>query len=225
MIRAALIRACIAAENRLKATPAASEVRRVMLQLFHSLENPAQRKLEFSPKYDLALASARMAALGMVLHPLPQPAGAPAADQLQTVRVWRSALRPKGVLDAGKFAPGAGRFLDTLDALGDPSDQAFALEQSERLMRHVEVRREFALSQSFLDLPAAQLLLERWDVAILFSRISARHRDLRFLNTAFKLNDWSLRRLSRRTGSLDADHRARFLLSLAEQESAAGELF
>jgi len=57
-------------------------------------------------------------------------------------------------------------------------------------------------------------------VAVLFARAARRRGDLRFLNAAFKLNDWAYpvhRRI--RPGP----RLARYLLSLAEQETAVSE--
>ena len=144
------------------------------------------------------------------------------AGLLKSARAWSVSLTPSGVLDSGRFAVGAGAFLDVLHAQGSIDEQVFALAQAERLMRHVEVKRDLALLHSFPESGRGEMILETLDVAILFARIAMRRRDLRFLNTAFKMNDAYLEQYGR--VQLAADRRVRFLLSLAEQERAAGAL-
>jgi hypothetical protein len=85
----------------------------------------------------------------------------------------------------------------------------------------VEVKRQNALRKFSPILPTEAQWLERCDVSILFSRIARRRGDLRFLNAAFKMNEWYLKELR----SLNMDTvQVRLLLALAEQELSAGEL-
>ncbi len=223
MIRGALVRLCTAAERSLQATPALEEIREIILETVAGLNALDARALSMTAHADLALTQKHIARLGWV-SPAAEDAGTDTNESaLRAAREWLAALPARGVLDGGRFAAGAGKFLDVLDAAGSADEIRAAMEQAERLLRHVEVARENALARSTPEVSREQLALERWDVAILFARIAVRHDDLRFLNAAFKMNDWSLKRYPQ-LSKLGVELRARFVLSLAEQELAAGAL-
>lgn len=86
----------------------------------------------------------------------------------------------------------------------------------EALLRHVELRRK-----NCLQLRGGHGLSERWfevhDTAILLARWAGRSSDIRYLNTAMKLNDWALV-VHRR--SVPADLLARYMLSISEVQHA-----
>ncbi|MDK2979797.1 MAG: hypothetical protein PWQ55_144 [Chloroflexota bacterium] len=115
----------------------------------------------------------------------------------------------------GVLQPGCGRYLDVLSGTGPQADACL-----EKLLRHVEVKRRKALRKFNRELSAEDQWLERCDVCILFSRFARRRKDLRFLNAAFKLNEWYFREISAASETVQV----RQLLSLAEQEASAGEL-
>jgi hypothetical protein len=75
-------------------------------------------------------------------------------------------------------------------------------DASERLLRHVEVRRETALSfTAAARLSSGQWRLERLRFTLACLEIARARGDLRFLNAALKLNDWhhsEVARLARR---------------------------
>jgi hypothetical protein len=129
-----------------------------------------------------------------------------------------------GILTGGCFAAGAGKMLDILDDAGDDAERDFSGRALERLMRHVEVKREGSLSGTFPNSPSRELLLQRMDVAILFSRSAVRRNDLRLLNCALKLNDRFFATWKRKGSTLPPEQLSRLLLSLAEQERAAAVL-
>lgn len=225
MIRETLVHICTTAESILKATPSAGEVRQVILETFSSLSSLGPDNITPTAGRDVALTAKLLGNLQWLTY-VPAYQSDSVVDSGLAVRAceWREGLPAGGVLDGGKFAAGSGLFLDILDGQGASGDRLFALDAAERLLRHVEFKRQLALAQSFPDLQPNRLMTERCDVAILFARAAVRHCDLRFLNAALKMNDWSLKRYGRRQRSLSVEQRARFMLSLAEQEFAAGAL-
>lgn len=224
MIRGLLSRVCSTAEQFLSSTPTPDEIRQIILEIYHSLSRLDAGKLSPIASQDLLLAEKYVARLNWIeLKPGQTVEKLTDTRLLTRAQEWRASLPAGNVLETGRFAAGAGASLDVLDELGSASDRIFALAQAERLMRHVEVKRDRALSHSFPEVRPQFLTMEKCDVAILFARMAARHSDLRFLNTSFKLNDWSLRRFGR-GANLSAEPRARFLLSLTEQEFAVGAL-
>ncbi len=119
------------------------------------------------------------------------------------------------------FVPGLASALDWMDAHGSADQKAFAALWLEKLLRHVEVRRKSCLPVLTASVFADQLWLERHAIAALFCRVARRHHDLRFLNAAFKLNDWAF--TDPQSKSSPALLSA-FLQALEEQETAAREL-
>lgn len=223
MIRGALVRLCTAAERSLQATPAPEEIREIILETVAGLNALDARALPATVRADLALAQKHIACLGWLSAAAADAATDTSESALRAAREWLAAIPARGVIEGGRFTAGVGKSLDALDAAGSAEEIRVAMEQVERLLRHVEVARENALARSTPELTREQLTLERWDVAILFARIAVRHDDLRFLNAAFKMNDWSLKRYPQ-LSKLGVELRARFVLSLAEQELAAGAL-
>ena len=137
-------------------------------------------------------------------------------NRLHSARTWLADCTHKGVVSKSVVKRDAGKMLDTIRShANEPTELKPHLE---KLLRHVEVRRERCLTD--FDPPTATLS-DRWrqllDVAILFSRYARQHRDIRFLNAALKLGDWALDGGAERLGpEIDA----RLLLSLAEQEAS-----
>jgi hypothetical protein len=170
---------------------------------------------------DMARVEECLAMLGD--HPFPKPCSELGID-LAKAREWSETVAPVGVMKSGAFSAGAGRFIDVLDEWGEPADRDFATGALERLLRHVEVNRQNGLSRSWPESARHALLMEQFDIAILFSRSSVRRKDLRLLNTAFKMNDWSFLKWHRNPGRLTVQQRARLIQSIAEQEYAAREL-
>jgi hypothetical protein len=225
LIRGFLNRACFTAERILAATPAPHQIQHAALKLFRELSELDCRILEPAIRLDLAAASRRLAELQWIDSTQAVAEDAePVDDLLASAREWRSGLPTGGVLDAGTFAARCGTFVGLFDELGSEEERTFAQAQAERLLRHVEGKRQLALSASAPEVSHKCLLVERWDVAILFARMARRHLDLRFLNTALKMNDWSISEFARRPRAFGPKQRAHFLLSLAEQEYAAKAL-
>ena len=119
------------------------------------------------------------------------------------------------------LAPGAGKALDWLDNRMKGKDQRALIQLMDRILRHVEVRREKSLRKFTQAVSFTQAWMERCDVSILFSRFARRHHDLCFLNGALKMNEWYLKLYN---ASATDEMTARLLLALAEQEKSAKEL-
>ncbi len=161
-------------------------------------------------RQDLRLLENSMVSLGWQTYgsPAKLEKGQPSATDFGELDIKNCFVR-------GVLRPGCARFLDFVSSTGP---QANAL--MERLLRHVEVKRQKALRKFAPELSAEAQWLERCDVSVLFSHYARRRHDLRFLNAAFKMNEWYLKE-SR--GESDAVQ-ARLLLALTEQEICAGEL-
>ena len=126
---------------------------------------------------------------------------------------WIEAL-PKGRMVSAKGLT-ASSGSNLLILLGDDLGYEQLIgDNMERLLRHVEVKREQALQ---LDPPAPpkDTWMEKHAVSVAFSRWSRRHGDMRYLNAALKLNDWALPSHAR---SAFSPVLVRFLLALAEAE-------
>jgi hypothetical protein len=140
-------------------------------------------------------------------------------SDVNDAELWMGRLFDGHAISRNVVMVGAGENLDTLDS--HRSQEDFIRSEAERLLRHVENRRKKSLSQFSENLDKQQIFNEKAELAIFFSRYAKRHSDLRFLNAAFKLNEWLM-------GSYRKFHdkrsHAMFLLALAEQENSAGEL-
>ena len=146
-------------------------------------------------------------------HASPAPSG-----QLHR---WVRCVPDGKVITARRLVAGTGRWLRAIEAVGADTHREFLDRSLEALLRNVEIRRQRCLQPL---LPAADvnaLWLEKHDVAILFASTARRRRDLRFLNAAFKLNDWAFRPHRRLA---PGPRLARYLLALSHQELAAAEL-
>ena len=161
-------------------------------------------------RQDLHLMETLMAALGW------QTVGSPAALETNQPSMAEFVdLTVENCFARGVLRPGCGRYLDFISSAGTQADPLM-----EKILRHVEVKRQKALGRFATDLSIEAQWLERCDVSILFSRFARRRHDLRFLNTVFKMNEWYLKE----THGVSETVQARFLLALAEQEFSAQEL-
>lgn len=140
------------------------------------------------------------------------------ALDLTEAQDWVARLPDGHCLRGGVLVPGIGKFLDRLDEQGLAAERVD--EEAERLLKHIETRRQKSITRFTEEMSARENLKERIDVSIFLSRYARRHSDLRFINTAFKLNEWLVReyRAIKKAGL-----EAAFLLALAEQESSAQE--
>ena len=114
-----------------------------------------------------------------------------------------------------------GNYLDILDH-SNKDHLAFVKAAMESLLKHVEIKRKKFLKAFSHNLSIREMFLEGLAISVLFSRYAYRHKDLRFLNTAFKINDWAFPKLKRENNSKSL---SLFLLALTEQEKSAQELF
>jgi hypothetical protein len=132
---------------------------------------------------------------------------------------WMEKLYGSHVISQGVVMVGAGENLDILDSQG--TQEEFVRSEADRLLRHVENRRRKSLGQFTESLDQQKNFKEKTEIAIFFSRYAQRHNDLRFLNAAFKLNEWLMVEYRK---VQDTQLRIAFLLALAEQEISAQEL-
>jgi hypothetical protein len=148
-----------------------------------------------------------------------QPPGQDGGPDFEQSRAWLASLGEAKVIGRSGLMPGAGTALIAL-LERPPEDRTFDLDAIlESLLRHVETRRKAGLRLA-PPLEGQDPWMEWLAIAILFARAARRRGDLRFLNTALKINDWAYP--SHRHARL-GPRLARYLLSVAEQETALGE--
>jgi hypothetical protein len=132
---------------------------------------------------------------------------------------WMEKLYGVPVISRNVVMTGVGENLEILDS--QRTQESFVGSEAERLLRHVEYRRRRSLSEFSEDLDSQQIIKEKANLSIFFSRRAMRHNDLRYLNAAFKLNEWLMGAYRKMQGT---ELRTRFLLALAEQENTAQEM-
>jgi hypothetical protein len=142
-----------------------------------------------------------------------------AEDEISDAINWMKRLRNENVIAKGVAATGIGRNLEILDTFDSKMD--WIQIQAQRLLQHVESRRSKSLAKFTEEINASRIFIEKTDVSVFFSRYARRHLDLRFINTAFKLNEWLKADYRRTKGQ---DQKICFLIALAEQENSAKEL-
>ncbi len=170
-----------------------------------------------SVRADLHLLENHMTVLGW----LPKTEAESSQEFLEINRDWQKYFNEGKVISKGGLIPGSGKALTALIEKSRGAPRTELVETMEKLLLHVEVKREKCLMKFTAEISPAQAWLERCDVSILFSRTARRWRDLRFLNAVFKLNDWYLKRIRL---SSQNEVLARFLLALSEGEISAKEL-
>lgn len=134
---------------------------------------------------------------------------------------WLEKFKARQVFNRGILEAGTGKYLDCLDEIASPENKTLISAALEDLLRHAEVKREQSFAKFTSPLSNEQIELERHDISILFCRAARRRGDLRFLNTALKMNEW---RMQKRIHERSKENTARYMLALAEQELAVQEL-
>ena len=148
---------------------------------------------------------------------IPQDELRPLLPAQQDCMSWQLLLKDEKIARWKGVRPGTGAFILAV-SMDRADDDGELIEWMEVLLRHIEVRRKAGL----MLLPEGRMdqgFLERSQVAYLFSRAGVRWNDLRFLNAALKLNDWSFPYFRRAAVDSAAWW---YALSLAGAESALG---
>ncbi len=184
------------------------DVRVMVEEGYHHLA--CQGALSIEAREDLGLLGNLLAKLGWKTYGNP----AKLAVKLPSPSGFKD-MSTENCFVRGALRLGCGRYLDALSSTGEEADASV-----ESLLRHVEVKRQRALRKFTRELADEAQWLERCDVSILFSRFARRRHDLRFLNAAFKMNEWYLKEIRGASGVVQA----RQLVALAEQELSAQEL-
>jgi hypothetical protein len=129
-------------------------------------------------------------------------------------------LSQQGLIQDGFIQPDVGEVLTAMLLLESKVVEPETVSWMERLLRHVEVRRKDSLrthpTQSDRDRNKV-----RHDMALCFMTASRRWDDVRFLNSALKLNDWAFP--SYRGKSINPSL-TRYLLALTGCELAVREV-
>jgi len=144
----------------------------------------------------------------------------PQKKSVDEITRWRISFPDNVVINSNVIQSGSGQYLDEIDEIKPPGMDNFLKENLERLLRHVEVKRKDCLREFAPLLLIEQRWLERQDITILFARHARRTGDLRFLNSACKLNDWDFPHFQKKRSIILLLH---YMLSLAEQERTVME--
>lgn len=142
----------------------------------------------------------------------------------RTPMEWFQGLEGNAVVGKDGLRSGAGAYLEQLLLSGEEACGESIKTELERLLRHVEVKRDLCLSPIVPAVSWDQAWVEKHRVAILFARHARRAGDLRFLNTALKLNDWAFSSHRKMNPRHHAGPLMVYLRSLVEQEAACKEL-
>jgi hypothetical protein len=133
---------------------------------------------------------------------------------------WAKSLANGKVFNHGILSNDAGYFLDILDKKGGIL-RGFTADSIASLLRHVEINRKKILTMILKGSNIENDFLQWIAISILFSRTSRRHRDLRFLNAALKMNEMFYPKIKKEK---DGKLLLNYLLALTEQEISAVEL-
>lgn len=197
--------------------PGPEDIRRFVQEHFQRFKEDERSKIE--NQADLTVLQVCMIDLGWLDHR--QKVSTPKHEVGEIDQQWLTCLKDKKIFTKGVLQPGSGKYLDMLDEAAQSTEKALTADVLEKLLRHVEIRREKSLGKFTKDITEEQNWIEKFDISILFSRTARRHNDLRFLNAAMKMNEWYMAKL--KTSKLDKSM-ARLLLALAEGEISAREL-
>ncbi|HAF62666.1 MAG TPA: hypothetical protein DCK95_10125 [Anaerolineaceae bacterium] len=128
--------------------------------------------------------------IGIVAH-YPNLSQPEKVDLVMTEQIttWRETLEDDRIIHKGSLTAGSASMLwGMLHA--QTSDDLFLQQNLELILRHVEVKRENALTRYGAALTSAQMWEERCCYALVFSNYALLHQDWRFLNAALKMNEW-----------------------------------
>lgn len=155
------------------------------------------------------------------MAPLPDPATEQAA--LAAAESWLQTTSSRNVLERGVLLAGSADHLRVLlNAQLDRDKRGWLDDQLERLLRHVETRRQESLQTFSPALDKAAAWNERHAVTRLFLQITRFRSDLRFLNAALKLNDWAFK--AHRKLSANDPRLLRYISNLVEQQALLNAL-
>jgi hypothetical protein len=141
-------------------------------------------------------------------------------ETIEEATKWANSMENGKVINNGLISNGAGFYLDILDERGGIL-RDFTFDSIESLLKYVEVKRKKILSMILKSHNIENDFLQWIDISILFCRTSRRHKDLRFLNAALKMNDFFFLKMK---NEKEGKPLLNFLLALTEQEISAAEL-
>ncbi len=159
----------------------------LVLALEHQLAHDPSGENHFDQVHDLRIACEICREIGISFSGNP-----PAADAARIELPDFGNHRSDGaVIRKGRLLPGVAMRMEIESQTLPPETLAGDME---RLLRHVEVRRRCCLESSDDTLSKAHVELDKQRIAIAFLVFFEKTNDLRFLNAAMKLNDWSINR-------------------------------
>jgi len=141
-------------------------------------------------------------------------------DESSSAYRWFKDLKNNRIIEKGIIAKGSGVYLDWFDENNEDLD-GYKAAAIESILKIVEVKRKKTLEAFPRELAHDEKVQEGLRISILLSRASRRHKDLRYLNAALKLNDWyfSICRKIHSKRTL-----VYYLLALTEQERSIAEM-
>jgi hypothetical protein len=194
-----------------------SEIKKFVLKKYHLLsENESKAEPIAS---DLIRVKANLIILGWV-DGIKMSVNYKHKKPSQKVDEWVNSLEHGKVINQGIIAVGTGVYLEMLDESGEEL-KSFSKNALESLLRHVEVKRKKSLDSFSQSLSYKEKILEGLAISILFCRTARRHADIRFLNTALKMNDWVFPMVK---NEVSGNPLILYLVALTEQEISVMEL-
>jgi len=197
-----------------------SEIKDFVLNNFKTLKFEDNRR-EDSPS-ELIEIKTNLAILGWIKQDVSKQTENQEYDGIDKSNViqWFKDLKDGKIIEKGIIAEGTGANLDWLDENNEDL-QGFTAMALESILRFAEVKRKKIINAFSQKLTYVEKTREGLRLSILLSRTSRRHKDLRYLNAAFKMNDWyyPIFRSAHSEESL-----IHYLLALTEQERSAAEI-
>jgi len=112
-----------------------------------------------------------------------------APSSIEKMKTWTEKLEGGRIIHKGVLVAGSASMLWSL-LQSQMTDDLFLQQNMELILRHVEVKRQHALSRYTTALTSTQIWEERCGYALLFSHYACIRKDWRFLNASLKLNEW-----------------------------------
>jgi hypothetical protein len=194
-----------------------SEIKKFVLKKYHLISENEPKAESISS--DLTRVKANLIILGWV-DGKKMSVNHKQLKRSQKVDEWVNSLEHGKVINQGIITVGTGVYLEILDESGEKL-KSFSKKALESLLRHVEVKRKKSLDAFSQSLSYKDKILEGLAISILFCRTARRHADIRFLNTALKMNDWFFPMVK---NEVSGKPLVLFLIALTEQEISVMEL-
>lgn len=137
---------------------------------------------------------------------------------------WAEGLCSAELVSKGGLQQGAGYWMERLLSDETAVYKEWLSRELERLLRHIEVKKKHCLSPIIPAAGPSEEWIEKHRIAILLAKQARRSHDLRFLNTALKLNEWAYQSNTGKKVQRTGPNLVVFVRALLEQEAACKDL-